>query len=362
MVNAHTHLYSGLVGFGVGEISPPPQGLIDALTRLWWRLDRAIDESILRASARYYIADALLHGTTVIIDHHESPNLIDGSLDILADTCEQLGMRAVLCYGATERNGGRAEAQRGLAECRRFIRVNGRPLVRGVVGLHASFTVSDDTIREAGQICRECDTVLHVHAAEDSCDVHDARARGYRGVLDRLVSLEALPAGSILAHGVHLTTDEVASARSLGCWLVQNPRSNEANQVGYARALGRSSFVALGTDGFPSDMRAEHDALLRLAAVHGERFETASGRLAAGRRLAARLFGDPVPSPIEHEVPAGAGYMRDVPAAARPLVDRLTIAGRTVVEDGRLLTGDWNEVREEAAFQAARLRDRMGAL
>ncbi len=82
-----------------------------------------------------------------LVDHHESPNLIEGSLDILAEVCEQLGMRALLCYGATERNFGAAEARRGLAECRR---VPPSPLVRGLVGLHASFTVSDETIRAAG--------------------------------------------------------------------------------------------------------------------------------------------------------------------------------------------------------------------
>jgi hypothetical protein len=64
-------------------------------------------------------------------------------------------MRALLCYGATERNGGAEEARRGLDECRRFLRDNRRPLVRGCVGLHASFTVSDETARAAGELARE---------------------------------------------------------------------------------------------------------------------------------------------------------------------------------------------------------------
>ena len=114
-------------------------------------------------------------------------------------------MRAVLCYGATERNGGRDEARRGLAECRRFIQANRRPLVRGVVGLHASFTVSDDTIREAGAaraaISAPCCTSTSRRTRRTSTD---AQRRGYAGPLERLIALDALPPGSILAHGVHL--------------------------------------------------------------------------------------------------------------------------------------------------------------
>src|SRR5450830_1738765 len=200
-VNAHTHVYSGLAPLGMPPPRHEPSNFLEILEAVWWRLDRAIDARSLRAAARLYVADALRHGTTVLVDHHESPSFIEGSLDVIADACEELGIRAVLCYGATERNGGREEATRGLAECRRFIRSNHRPLVRGVIGLHASFTVSDDTIREAGDLCRELGTVVHVHVAEDGADIDDAIRRGYRGPVERLHALGALPAGSILAHG-----------------------------------------------------------------------------------------------------------------------------------------------------------------
>jgi cytosine/adenosine deaminase-related metal-dependent hydrolase len=359
-VNAHTHLYSGLVPFGlpsqapqrgcrVGDPAgtPPAATFLDVLQRFWWRLDRALDEQILRASARYHVAEALLHGTHTLVDHHESPCLMEDSLDILGDACQELGIRAVLCYGATERNEGRLEAERGLAECRRFIRENQRPLVRGVVGLHASFTVSDETIREAGDLCRELDTVMHLHAAEDRCDAADARERGYTGVVDRLHRLGALVPGSILAHGVHLTRAEVECVASRGCWLVQNPRSNEQNRVGYPAALGASALVALGTDGFASDMAAERDEGTRLAVAHGESREVVDGRLEAGERLAAERFQWREDS-IEV---SGADACR--------LVDRLVIAGRVVVEKGRLLTGDWEAIRAEAAEQAKRLSARM---
>jgi cytosine/adenosine deaminase-related metal-dependent hydrolase len=285
-VNSHTHIYSGLAPFGMPAPVPPPENFLQNLERIWWRLDRALDEPSLRAAARHYVSQARRAGTAALVDHHESPGFIEGSLDVLADACDEFGVPAVLCYGATERNGGPEEARRGLDECRRFILANRRPRIAGVVGLHASFTVSDDTIRRAGALCRELRTVLHIHIAEDQADVDDARRRGYPGPLQRLVSLDALPAGSILAHGVHLSVDEVAQASDAGCWFVQNPRSNRKNRVGYPTALTAAARVALGTDGFESDMRDESLALAEASADAGESPGATGGRLDAGWRLA----------------------------------------------------------------------------
>lgn len=182
-------------------------------------------------------------------------------------------MPALLCYGATERNGGRDEARRGLAECRRFITTNTRPLVRGAVGLHAAFTVSDETIADAGALCRKLGAPLHVHVAEDRIDEH-AFARLH----------DAFVPGSIVAHGVHLTDDEVRACDHMGLWLVHNPRSNAANRVGYADVLRASHRVVLGTDGFPSDMLQEVAALDEMPDVIAARIE-------AGRTLEQELFG-----------------------------------------------------------------------
>jgi len=296
-VNAHTHLYSGLAPFGMPAAAQAAPDFTAILERVWWRLDRALDAHALRTSARWYVAEALRLGTVGLIDHHESPNLIEGSLDILADVCQAAGLPAVLCYGATERNGGRDEARRGLAECRRFMATNTRPLVRGVVGLHASFTVSDDTVREAGELCSELGTVLHVHVAEDRVDAADAVRRGWPGPLERLVALGAVPPGSILAHGVHLDAGQVRHARQLGCWLVQNPRSNRGNRVGYAAALQASDRVALGTDGYPSDMAAELAALREEALRHAEDPGVAARREQQGHALLDERFGGKAPAP-----------------------------------------------------------------
>ncbi len=355
-VNAHTHLYSGLASLGMPRASPAPENFLQILERVWWRLDRALDAASLRASARYALAEAVLAGTTTLIDHHESPAFIEGSLDVLADVAEELGVRLLVGYGATERNFGRKEAQRGLAECERFLTSNRRRLVRGAVALHASFTVSDETAREAGAMARRLRAPVHVHVAEDLCDVHDAKQRGYPGPLERLLHLEALPPGSIVAHGVHLSAEQVRRAEAMALWLVQNPRSNEGNKVGYPTAIHASRMVALGTDGWASDMELEAAALLRLGHAHGESDEALRARLTTGHTLAGALFGLRMGT-----VDAGAAADVVVGVPGEP-PRHVVIAGRCVVRDGRLQTGNFDTIRAEAREAAASLWQRMSAL
>ncbi len=349
-VCAHTHLYSGLAPYGMPPAHPAPDTFVQILERVWWRLDRALDAESLRASARDYVARALLAGTTSLIDHHESPGMIEGSLAILADVCAELGMRALLCYGATERNFGYGEAVRGLDECGRIAQTS---RLRGLVGLHAGFTVSDDTIREAGNRARALGTVLHVHVAEARSDVEDARARGYGGPLERLIALDALIPGSILVHGNHLSPDQVKRIDELGCWMVQNPRSNEGNGVGYASSLASSNRVALGTDGWNADMAEEHEALNRLAKANGD--TRAAGRLAAGHALIGERFGLET-TPLVPGAPGDAVVSKD------GHVVHVIIDGRPVVRDGALTGGNGNAIRTEAQEQAKRLWARMADL
>jgi cytosine/adenosine deaminase-related metal-dependent hydrolase len=346
-VCAHTHLYSGLARYGMPPAVPAPETFLQILERVWWRLDRALDAQTLRASAMDYMARALLAGTTTLVDHHESPNLIEGSLEILAEVCEQLGVRALLCYGASERNFGAAEGRRGLAECRR---VPASPLLRGLVGLHASFTVSDDTIRAAGELADELGTVVHVHVAEDAADVADAVARGYPGPLERLERLGALPRGSVLAHGVHLNGEEVNRCDERGWWLVHNPRSNEGNRVGYALNLGCSARVALGCDGWDADMTTESEALSRLANIHGD--VKAQGRLENGHALIAERFQ-------AHPEPLQPGALADLVVRQDGAVRHVIVGGRVVVADGKLATGDFDSIAAEAQKQAVGLWKRI---
>lgn len=370
-VNAHTHLYSGLAPLGMPEPKKQPRTFLQILERVWWRLDRALDEQSLRASARLYIAEALSLGTTFLVDHHESPGFIDGSLDVIADAAEELGVRMAVCYGATERNGGRKEAKAGLAECRRFVKKNKRGLVRGMVGLHASFTVSDETIEEAGALARELGVPLHVHVAEDGADVEDARRRGYKDPVDRLIALDALPEGSILAHGVHLDGRAVARIVERKCWLVQNPRSNRNNRVGWPYALAKSDRVAVGTDGFPPDMDAERKALLEIGleaqdtkllpgGKTGARYDR---RCHAGWELAGEVFQSSFAPLAAGSVADVAVYARhDIPGLPTELPLHVVVDGRVVLKEWKLVGADFREIAAEARAEAKKLWKRMEKL
>ena len=143
LVCAHHHLYSALAR---GMPAPPhaPTDFLDILEMVWWRLDLALDLEMLEWSAKLGALEALEAGCTAIIDHHESPNAIEGSLSVIADACAEVGVRVSTCYGVTDRHGADG-ARRGLAENDRFLSAGGR----GMVGVHASFTCSDDTLMAA---------------------------------------------------------------------------------------------------------------------------------------------------------------------------------------------------------------------
>jgi cytosine/adenosine deaminase-related metal-dependent hydrolase len=347
---AHTHLYSGLARHGMPAPDPAPQNFLQILDRVWWRLDRALDAESLAAAAEDYVAQALLAGTTTLIDHHESPMFIEGSMGILTEVCQRLGMRALLCYGASERNFGREEAGRGLEECRR---IKGTDLVRPLVGLHAGFTISDETIVDAGNLARDLATVIHIHLAEDLSDVEDARRRGFEGPLERLVAMNALVPGSILAHGVHLNAAQVRFANAQGCWLVHNPRSNEGNRVGYAKTLSAGDKVALGTDGWNADMGEEQTALERLARRHGD--SGICGRLDAGRALVAERFA-------ANPAPLKTGALGDLVIRDSRGIRHVVVGGRLVVADGALTKASAEAIAAAAQQQAKRLWSRMAAL
>ena len=138
---AHTHFY-GAYARGMTIPGPAPKDFPEILQKLWWPLDRSLDAESIQYSVLPSLVDAIKHGTTTLIDHHASPNAIDGSLDIIADEVEKAGLRAVLCYEVTDRD-GEDKMKAGINENVRFIKKKKNPLLAGTFGLHASLTLSD---------------------------------------------------------------------------------------------------------------------------------------------------------------------------------------------------------------------------
>ncbi len=370
-VCAHTHLYSALAR-GMPYRLEPPRDFLQILQRVWWRLDRALDEPSVRASALVGGLEALLAGTTTLIDHHASPNSIDGSLDAIADALSALGARAVLCYETSDRDGPERAAA-GVAENRRFlrrVRDERPPLVRALVGAHACFTLSDETLSACVEVAEELDSGLHVHAAEDGVDRH---------VVARLELAEALGPRTLLAHGVHLDAEELAHVAETSTWLAHNARSNMNNAVGRAHVEALAHRLPLGTDGIGADMYEEgHAAYFRLREdgdAAGADWPLA--RLADGARLAGQLFGEPLLGQLVPGAPADLvvlDYDAPAPLDAASLpghwvyglssrwVRDVMVAGEWAVLDRRLANADQAQLVDAARAEAAQLWERLDEL
>lgn len=254
----HHHFYSTMAR-GMAPPGKPAANFMQVLERLWWRLDYTLNREDVLLSALVPLVECIKNGTTTVIDHHASPACRDGSLDILREACEAAGVRASLCYEVSDRNvkgGGLAESERFLASLKR------RPseLVTGMVGLHASFTCSDDTIRECVRIAKKYDTGCHIHVAEDEADRKHCLKKYRMPVVKRLEKLGLLGEKSILVHCIWIDDQEMALIRKTGTNVVHNPESNMNNAVGVSKALKmlkKGILVGLGTDGMSSDMLAQ---------------------------------------------------------------------------------------------------------
>lgn len=352
LVCGHHHLYSTLAR---GMPPPPrtPSGFTDVLELLWWRLDAAIDLEVLAASARLGALEALACGTTAIVDHHESPRAIDGSLDVIAAACAEVGVRVVCAYGVTDRWGDDGTlrgddrppatmtkaATAGLRECERFVRAGGR----GMVGVHAAFTCSDETLEAAAGLAADLGVGVHVHVAEDPVDA---------AAVARLAPLAT--DDWLLAHCVHAEPE-------LAGTVAHNPRSNLNNAVGYARparwaAAGHR--VVLGTDGIGADMLEE----FRLAYV-AQRADDVTATpaaawtwLGAGADLVPEVAGDEVTWSASAAGAAGPDAPLDpwhLAFTTGVRAERVVIDGEVVLEAGRATRVDAAEVRAHA-WEAAR--------
>ena len=251
LVCAHTHLYSALA-CGMPGPKAPVTSFTSMLEQVWWRLDEALDLEAVRVSALVGGLQALRAGVTTLVDHHASPSAIVGSLEALDESLEELGLRRVLCYEVTDR-GGPEKARAGLQAHERLLARGATTASALMIGAHANFTLSDETLAACGAMAKEAGVGVHIHVAE----ANDDRETTGEPLVARMERLGALRPGSMLAHCVHLSPEELARVQDAGAWVSHQPRSNMNNAVGYARVGSYGPRTALGTDGIGADMFAE---------------------------------------------------------------------------------------------------------
>lgn len=372
LVNAHTHLCRTLAR-GMPAPKSAPRSLIGILEKIWWRLDRALDEEAVRASALAGGLDAALAGTTLLIDHHSSPSWIRGSLPTVKDALEKIGLRSVLAYDISDRNGAEARHY-GVEENIDFQKQHQSALTRGMIGAHASFTLSPETLEGLSWAVRQTGSSLHVHVAEDSFDVDECHRRHALTLPERFLRYGLLGPRTLFAHCVHLTGGEVEEVDRRGGWIAHNARSNMSHGVGHAPTAAMRR-AALGTDGIDQDMLAEVQAAFLKMRDSGRCDATPAvlGMIAGGHRLAAELFGLPfgkldsggpadlvvldyaAPTPLRREN-LGAHL---VSGLNRSHVRHVLVAGRFVVHDRQPVAVEARSVYRGAAAVAERLWARM---
>lgn len=251
-VNTHHHLYSTFAR-GMSVPGEPAKNFVEILEKLWWKLDRALFQESIYYSSIIALMECVKHGVTSIIDHHESQSYQIGSLDEIKKAVEDIGIKAVLCLGTSDRYG---KGARGIEENERFLRKDSSN-VKGMVGLHASFTVEEETLRQSVELANEFNVGIHVHCAEDSSDQEITRQKFNKSVINRFKDAGALGEKSLLVHCIHIDEDDINIIKETGSSVIHNPESNMNNAVGYSKILDMYSKgidVGIGTDGMSSDM------------------------------------------------------------------------------------------------------------
>lgn len=381
---AHTHFY-GAFARGLATPGAAAKDFPEILSKLWWPLDKSLTEADVRSSAEVMLVDAIRHGTTTLIDHHASPNAIDGSLDVIADAVDRSGLRAVLCYEVTDRD-GEEKARAGIQENVRFIkRVQQEKVADGRVaatfGMHASLTLSAATL----EACRQeapSGVGFHLHVAEHEVDQYDCLAKTGTRIIDRLQRMDILGPNSIVVHAVHVDAREIGLLAESDTWVTHQPRSNMNNAVGVPEVesmLRAGVRVGLGTDGFSSTMWEEWKTAYLLHKIARRDPRRMSGldvvQMAVynNARLASSFF----PGAPLGWITAGAyadlifvDYHPFTPLTAgnlpwhilfgfhESMVTTTIVAGKVLMRDRVLQTMDEEEIAERARRQAPAVWER----
>jgi cytosine/adenosine deaminase-related metal-dependent hydrolase len=359
----HHHAYSALA-LGMPPPTQAPADFQQKLEYVWWKLDRQLDPELVLLSALATALDCARSGVTFVIDHHSSPNAVDGSLDAIAGAFAEVGIAVLPCLELSDRDGP-AASEKGLAETGNRLAA-GKPCL---VGLHASFTVGDELLTEAVLLAQKYLSGIHVHAAEDAVDQETTFSQYGCRVVERFQEAGVLEfPRTILVHGLHLDAGERAILKGSPAWLAENMESNLNNRVGFFRAEGLSSRVMLGTDGMHSDMMRSAQAAY-FSGIDPERVDLV-GAYSRLRRVHDYLSengfsGDgennlvildyPAPTPVSEENFLGHFFY----GLRSRHVESVIARGRLIVENKRVLTVNEEEVLALTRAGAARLWRRL---
>jgi putative selenium metabolism protein SsnA len=366
LINCHTHLYSTLAR-GMAIPGRAPKNFLQILRKVWWRLDCALNEDDVYYSALVGLIDSAKCGVGTLIDHHSSPNACMGSLDRIEQAFREVGMRGALCYETSDRNGAR-KALDGFRENVRFLERTHDDTIGASFGLHAAFTLSDQTLRCSVEAGESLGAGFHIHVAEGACDA---------GAVQRLGKLGVLGERTLAAHCLHVTSSEMATLTRHQVNVIHNPQSNCGNAEGSQKLLElvqRGVMVGIGSDGYSARIWDEFKTALHVQKLrtgdprvgYAEAYATAFlnnraiarkawgmdiGRIATGAKADLILVDYFPPTPLRGEnIPGHLLF-----GVSNAPIDSLIVNGRYIVQNKQCITVDERAVAEKAAVQARSL-------
>ena len=302
LINAHTHIYSGLAR-GLSIDGNNPTNFLEILEGMWWAIDRKLTLDRTKASAYATVLDCIRDGVTTIFDHHASFGEIPGSLFAIKDVVKEIGIRSCLCYEVSERD-GEEKTEQGIkenADFAKWAKDENDSMIKAMFGGHALFTISDKTFEKMVK-ANDGMTGFHIHVAEGMNDVYDSlRNYGCRPI-NRLLYNGILGEKTMLGHCIHVSPAEMDIIKETGTMAVNNPESNMGNAVGCAPVLQmikKGITVGMGTDAYTHDMLESLKVFLII-----QRHNAALPNVAWGegvqmlfdnnRKIAEKYFGRPL--------------------------------------------------------------------
>lgn len=383
-INCHEHIYSAMAR-GLSIKGYNPKGFLDILDGLWWTIDRNLDNENTYLSAMSTYMDCIKNGCTTVFDHHASFGEITGSLSAIEEAAKKLGVRSCLCYEISDRD-GMAKSKEAVKENVRFIehaKKDKSGMIAGMMGMHASFTISDKTM----ELCRKEipeGTGYHIHVAEGIYDLQQCLKEHSKRIVDRLYDWDILGPKTLLAHCIYINPHEMDLIKDTGTMVVHNPESNMGNACGCPPTMElvhRGILTGLGTDGYTHDMTESYKVANILhkhhlcdpnaawqevpemlfqnnAAIAGRYFEKPLGVLKKG------AAGDVIVTDYIPNTPMNADNVNShilFGMCGRSVTD--TVCNGKVLMKDRTLTGideeaEWEKIRQGAKKLADRINRR----
>lgn len=256
-INTHEHIYSAMArGLSINGYNP--KGFLDILDGQWWTIDRNLNNESTRQSARATYMDSVKSGVTTVFDHHASFGEIHDSLFAIEDAAKEFGVRTCLCYETSDRD-GMDKSREAVLENAAWIRhalADDSDMIAGMMGMHAQFTISDETM-EFAAANKPAEVGYHIHVAEGIEDLHHCLKNYGKRIVDRLMDCNILGEKTLLAHCIYVNPHEMELIKETDTMVVHNPESNMGNACGCPPTMEivhRGILTGLGTDGYTHDM------------------------------------------------------------------------------------------------------------